>query len=130
MDDEGTFWRGHVGEPVPSVNVADLKAAWEIGERIESQHAGGTVAIASTVIENACSPGADIRSIGYRCGMLRILEMCRGDVLATWKQSGQFHDGVFRVVATIPMTWIGEGLSQRLPFDVDAFLEELRKEAP
>jgi hypothetical protein len=129
MDDEAGFW-GHLGEPVPTVNVADLKAAWEIGERIEAQHAGGTVAIASTVIENACSPGADIRSIGYRCGMLRILEMWRGDVLAMWKRSGQFHDAVFRVVATIPMTWIGEGLSQSLPFDVDAFFEELRKEAP
>ena len=34
MDDEGASWRG-LGEPVSSVNVADLKAAWEIAERTE-----------------------------------------------------------------------------------------------
>jgi hypothetical protein len=96
MDGEGGFWRGHVGEPVSSVNVADLKAAWEIGETIKARFGTGTAAIASTVLEDACSPGADIRAISYRCEMLRVLEMVQGDMLATWKQAGQFHDAAIR----------------------------------
>jgi hypothetical protein len=129
MHDSG-FWRvGHPGEPVPSVNVADFKSVWAIYEDIESRLPRGTFGIDSSVIERACSPGADVRAISYRCSMLQILEMLRADLLASWKQSGQFQEAVFRVVARIPMNWIGEGLSHSLPFDVDAFFEEVRNES-
>ena len=128
MHEAGFF--GHPSGPVPTVNVADFKSVWAIYQDIESRHPRGTVGIDNRVIEHACSPGADIRAVTYRCGMLQILEMLRGDPLATWKQSGQFQEAVFRVAARIPMTWMGEGLSHSLPFDVDAFFEEVRKESP
>lgn len=126
----GSWSLRHSGEPVPTVNVADFKSVWAIYQDIESRHPRGTVGVDSGVIEQVCSPGADIRAVTYRCGMLQILEMVRGDLLVTWKQNGQFQDAVFRIAARIPMNWIGEGMSQSLPFDVDAFFEEVRKESP
>jgi hypothetical protein len=125
---EAGFWP--VGHPVPTVNVADFKSVWAIYQDIESRNPRGTVGVDSRIIERACSPEADIRAVSYRCWMLQILEMLRGDLLATWKQSGQFQEAVFRVAARTPMNWMGEGLSHSLPFDVDAFLEEVRKESP
>jgi hypothetical protein len=108
MHEPAGFWSlRHPGEPVPPVNVADFKSVWAIYQDI-----------------------ADIHAVTYRCGMLQILEMVRGDLLVSWKQNGQFQDAVFRVAARIPMKWIAEGMSQSLPFDVDAFFEEVRKESP
>jgi hypothetical protein len=128
---EAGFWPvGHPGEPVPTVDVADFKSVWAIYQDIESRHPRGTVGVCSSVIEHACSPGADIRAVTYRCGMLQILEMLRGELLATLKQSGQFQEAVFTVAARIPMNWMGEGVSHSLPFDVDAFFEEVRKDSP
>ena len=131
MHEPADFWRlRHPGEPVPSVNVADFKSVWAIYQEIESRHPRGTIGVDRSVIEHACSPGADIPAVTYRCGMLQILEMVRGDLLVTGKQDGQFQDAVCRVAARIPMNWIGEGMSHGLPFDVDAFFEEVRKESP
>jgi hypothetical protein len=130
MQEAGLWAVGHPGEPVPTVDVADFKSVWAIYQDIESRHPRGTVGVDSSVIEHACSPGADIRAVTYRCGMLQILEMLRGELLATWKQSGQFQEAVFTVAVRIPMNWIGEGVSHGLPFDVDTFFEEVRKESP
>jgi len=126
MDDE-RFQLGPPGGPVPSVVSADLKAVWEKHERIVSRHPPGSVATGRGVFEGVCSPGADMRAIGYRCTMLSLLEYFEGDRLAAWKESGQFQEGVFKVAATIPMTWIAEELATSLPFDVDAVFAELRR---
>jgi hypothetical protein len=62
--------------------------------------------------------------------MLGLLEMCRGDALITWKRSGQFHGAVFRVAANIPMKWMKVGVPQpELPFDADAFVEQVREQS-
>lgn len=114
---------------MPTVSVADLKAAWKLGERVETQYGVG-VAIAGTAATDACSPGADIRAIGYRCGILRILTMWPEDILAPWRQDRQFHDAVFIVLATLPMTWVEKGSLNDPPFDMGALLEELRKQTP
>jgi hypothetical protein len=129
---ETGFWPvGHPGEPVPTVSVADFKSVWAIYQDIESRHPRGTVGVDISIIEPACSLGADIRAVTYRCGMLQILEMSRGDLLTPWRQSGQFHEAVFKVAATIPMKWMEIGVPQAgLPFDVDAFFLAVRKESP
>ena len=117
-------------EPVPSVNVADLKSVWAFYQDIKSPLHRGTVGVDS-IIEHACSPGADIGAVQYRCMMLGILETMRRDLLSTWKQNGQLQDAVFRVAARIPMTRMGEGLFTSIPldvFDVETFFEEVRKE--
>lgn len=120
------------GEPVPSVNVGDFKSVWAFYQDIKSPLHQGAVDVDS-IIEHACSPGANIGAILYRCMMLRFLEMMRRDLLSTWEQNGQFQDAVFRVVARIPMNHMGEGLFHHIPFDVfdvETFFEELRKESP
>ena len=125
-----SLWVGNPGEPVPVVEMEDLKSAWHIYKDIESRHPGEQVGVGISVIEHACSATADVRAVTYRCGMLQILERLAGDLLAPWQQSGQLDDSVFRVAARIPMNWISVGIPQSgLPFDIDAFLDELRAES-
>lgn len=112
MHDKADFWPGgSPGGPVPVVDAADLKSVWNIYQQIESQHPGGNVAVCTTLIEQACSAGADIRAVAYRCRMLQILERWRGEMLASLKQNGQFHEAVFKVAENIPMRWIARGVS-------------------
>jgi hypothetical protein len=130
MPETGFRFYGDPGEAVASVDVADLKSVWDMYQDVTSQHPGGGVGVDRSLIERVCSPRADIRAVVYRCQMLSLLEMLPGDLLATWKQSGQLQEAVLRVAARIPMSWMGEGVSHSLPFDVDAFFEEVRKESP
>lgn len=125
------FWPGgNAGEPVPAVDAADIKSVWTIHQDLRPRHPRGAVGVDISIIKRACSPGADIRAVTYRLGMLELLEMCPGDLLAPWKRSGAFNEGVFRVAATIPMKWMEPGVPQSgFPFDVDAFVQELHKES-
>ena len=125
-----SLWVGNPGEPVPVVEMEDLKSAWNIYKDIASRHPGEQVSVGISVIEHACSATADVRAVTYRCGMLQILEKLAGDLLAPWKESGQLDDAVLRVAARIPMNWIGVGIPQSgLPFDIDAFVDELRADS-
>jgi hypothetical protein len=127
-DDPPRFW-GAAGGPVPAVDPIDLKAVWGIHEEIRRQHPGGQVGVGISVMEHACSPGADISAVTYRSGMLGLLLTVPGDLLAPWRQGEQLNDAVFRVAARIPMEWMETGAPrQGFPFDVDAFLREVRDE--
>ena len=122
------FSIGNPGEDVPTIDVADLKSLWSIYRDMETRNVGG---IGIRIIRDACSAGADIGAILYRSSMIDVLEICPGDLLARWKRSGEFNEVVFRVAATIPMKWVEGGVPQsHLPFDVDAFIQELQKESP
>ena len=118
---------GTPGEPVPIVDTADLESVWSTYWQIGSEHPGG---IDVGLIRRACSAGADAGAVAYRCQMLWLLEMCRGDALIIWKRSGRFHEAVFRVAANIPMKWMEVGVPQTaLPFDADAFVEQVREQS-
>ena len=120
------FW-GAAGSPVPAVDPIDLKAVWDIHEDVRRQHPGGQVGVGISVMEHACSPGADIGAVTYRSGMLELLLIVPGDLLAPWRHGNQLNEAVFRVAARIPMEWLETGAPrQSFPFDVDAFLQELR----
>ena len=120
---------GTPGEPVPMVDAADFKSAWNFFRQIESEHPGGGIGIDVELIKRACSAGADIGAVAYRCQMLWLLEMCRGDALIPWKRSGQFDEAVFGVAANIPMKWMEVGVPQPdLPFEADAFIEQVREQ--
>ena len=85
----------------------------------------------STVLEQACSAGADIRAVVYRLWMLGFLEMLPGDLLGRWKDAGQLDDAVFWIIARLPLKWMAVGLVQsEFPFDVQSFLKELGQESP
>lgn len=62
----------------------------------------------------------------YRAGMLWMLTLYPDDPLALWRRGLGLDDIVFRVAAVFPMEWIGEGIREGLPFDVDGFLQQLR----
>jgi hypothetical protein len=60
--------------------------------------------------------------------MLGILEMLSAERLVPWR-ANEFLAAVLKVAATIPMKWMETGVPQsELPFDVDAFFQEVRKE--
>ena len=120
---------GTPGELVPVVDAPDLKSAWNLFRQIESEDPSGGIGVGMELIKRVCSPGADIGAVAYRCQMLWLLEMCRGDALIAWKRSGQFEEAVFRVAANIPMKWMAVGVPQPdLPFGADAFIEQLREQ--
>ncbi len=125
------FWPGgNPGELVPTVDGADIKSVWTIHQDLKSRHPGGQVGVDISIIKRACNPGADIRAVTYRSAMLQLLEMSPGKILAAWKRGGSFDEAVFSVAATIPMKWMETGVPQSgLPFDVDAFIQELHKES-
>jgi hypothetical protein len=128
---EAPFSLGNPGEDVPTIDVADLKSLWSIYRDMETRNPGKRGAVGIGIIRDACSAGADIGAVLYRGSMLDVLEMCPGELLARWKRSGEFDEVVFRVAATIPMKWVEGGVPQsHLPFDVDAFIQELQKESP
>ena len=125
------FSIGNPGEDVPTIDVADLRSLWSIYRDMEVRNIGALGSIGIRIVRDACSPGADIGAVLYRSSILTILEIYPGDLLARWKRSGEFDEVVFRVAATIPMKWVEGGVPQsHLPFDVDAFIQELQKESP
>ena len=122
---------GNPGEPVPTIDVADLKSLWSVYRDMEMRNPGKHGAVGVGIMRDACSVGADINAVWYRGAMLQMLDMFPGELLARWKRSGEFDEVVFRVAATIPMKWMqGEVPQSHLPLDVDAFIQELQKESP
>lgn len=129
--DQARLWPGaNPGEDVPKVDMADLKAVQRLYKTVGAMNPGkqGVVGVDTDIVRAACSAGADIGAVTYRCGMLGLLRMLPGDLLAPWMNSGEFHDAVFKVAASIQMKWIEVGIPRpSLPFDVEAFLQEVRK---
>jgi hypothetical protein len=119
---------GTPGEPVPTVDAAELKSVWSTYRQVELDHPSGAVGICVELLKQVCSVGADVFAVSYRCRMIWLLEMCRADALLPWKRTGQFDEAIFRVAANIPMKRMAVGVPQSdLPFDVDAFIEQLQE---
>jgi hypothetical protein len=116
---------GKAGEPVPVVDVADIKVMWAHGQELKAQHPRG-VAVEVGIWKQLCSPGADIRAVSYRCGMLGLLEMM---LRAAWT-GGELSANAFKVAARMDLHWMAVGAAQNgLPFSVEGFLAEVQREA-
>ena len=128
---EDPFWLvGNPGEDVPTVDVADLKSVWSIHRDMEARNPGKQGAVGISIIRDACSAGADIGAVCYRCAMLEMLGMLPRDLDVPWRANEELPDPAFKVAATIPMKWMGIGIPQSgLPFDVAAFLQGVREES-
>lgn len=117
--------RGKAGEPVPVVDVADMKVVWTHGKELQARHPGG-VAVEMGVWKPLCSPGADIRAVSYRCSMLGMLEMM---LRAAWT-GGELSENAFKVAARMDLEWMAVGVVRNsLPFNLEGFLAELQREA-
>jgi hypothetical protein len=119
---EARFFTRKAGEPVPEVDPDDVKAIWAVHEDAARRHPGEQVGIGETVLQHACKPGADIAAVAYRAGMLGLVVQHGDTRIAAGIDNGQPGDALFRAAALTPMEWLGEGLHQSWPFDMDEFL--------
>ena len=125
---------GNPGDPVPTVDPADLATVWRVGQEAEA-HAreiglkpGQTIGVGMEVYKAACQPGADVRAAWFRFTMTQALGLMEHQELAHLDQNEQLRDAVFKVAARFPMRWVGEGRLDGLPYDAEAFVREVRKE--
>jgi hypothetical protein len=116
---------GKAGEPVPVVDVADIKVMWAHFRELKEQHPRG-VAVEAGIFKQLCSPGADIRAVSYRCQMLGLLEMMLRPV---WTD-GEISANAFKVAARIDLHWMAVGVPQNgFPFNLEEFLGQVLREA-
>ncbi|MFY9672915.1 MAG: hypothetical protein WAK13_00610 [Terriglobales bacterium] len=113
---------GNPGEPVPEVDPEDLKVLWLKQQELQARHPGQQMAIGMDLVQRICKPGADIPAIGYRVSMLWLLSQIAPVQFATFMRDGQLIDTAFRAAATVPVKWVGEGITDQSPFDVGEFL--------
>lgn len=129
MDMEAVFPRlvGPPGELVPEVDPARLKEAW------------GTCAWDRATGQGAWkelgTPPVDARALTYRCMMLKLLDSIPDNapeevlrLVAPLKQNGHLIEAALNVGARFPMTWLPGVGSHPMPYDLEAFVEEVRKE--
>jgi hypothetical protein len=109
---------GNAGEPVPVVDVADIKAVWAHGQELRAQYPEG-VAVELDVWKQVCSPGADIRAIAHRCQRLGLLEML---LRPAWT-GGDFSENALKVAARMDLHWMAPGVTQKS--GVEEFLGEV-----
>jgi hypothetical protein len=107
--------------PVPKVDPEDLKILWRTQQEAEAR-AGRQVALGKDLAQEICKTGADIQALGYRVNLLWLLSQIAPTQFAAFSKDGQPIDAAFRAAANVPAEWMGEGLTQQAPFDVDEFL--------
>ena len=116
---------GKAGEPVPVVDVDDIKVMWAYLQKLKAQHPGG-LAVEVGIFKQLCSPGADIRAVSYRCQMLGLLEMM---LRAAWA-GGELSVNAFKVAARMDLHWMAVGVAENgFPFSLEGFLAEVQREA-
>jgi len=117
---------GKAGEPVPVVDVADLKAMWTTSQELKARHAGVAFAIGAGVFKAVCKPGADILAVAYRRAMLEMLERT---LRAAWN-GGELSENAFKVAARMDLNWPQVGVVQKRPLvELEDFLAEVQSEA-
>jgi len=119
--EKAPLFGGMPGEPVPKVDPEDLKILWRTQQEAEAR-AGRQVALGKDLAQQICKTGADIQALGYRVNLLWLLSQIAPTQFAAFLKDGQPIDAAFRAAANVPAEWMGEGLTQQAPFDVDEFL--------
>jgi hypothetical protein len=120
---------GKLGESVPVVDAAGIKVMWTYCQTLKAEHpecAEGRVAIGVSVWKQILAPGVDIRAVGYRVGMLSMLEM---KLRAAWTL-GEPSENAFKVAAKMDLNWPQVGVVQSgFLFNLEGFLAEVMHEA-
>ena len=115
---------GKPGESVPVVDAADLKMVWTYGQTLKVEHGEG-VAVGMSVWKQLLAPSVDIRAIGYRLGMLSMLEMM---LRAAWIV-GEPSENAFKVAARMDLNWPQVGIVRNgFLFNLEGFLAEVQYE--
>jgi hypothetical protein len=119
--EKAPLFGGMPGELVPKVDPEDLKILWRTQQEAEAR-AGRQVALGKDLAQQICKTGADIQALGYRVSLLWLLSQIAPTQFAAFLKDGQPIDAAFRAAANVPAEWMGEGLTQQAPFDIDEFL--------
>jgi len=121
-------WLNSPDDLIPTVDPADLKALWQQSKDLEAQpHQPGVMTEISRQAL-ACSPSADITTAIYRLWMLDLANRAIGLNFPVTPE-GKPTDVVFKAFATIPMTGMPSGGSNRWPFDVYGLVKMIVKES-
>jgi hypothetical protein len=116
---------GKAGEPVPTVDAADLKKMWEYGRKLQARHPGEKYAVGIGVWQQMLPAGADIMAISYRSSQLHIFE--------TWLQTmwsgGEPSEAAFKAAATMELERIAVGVVFKGDDILERFIEEVHKAA-
>ena len=113
---------GNPGEPVAEVDPEDLKAFWLKTRTLKSRYPGQHLGFSLRAISK---PGVNAEAVWYRSSMIWALDLCAQDQLAPWIKDEEVSDAVFRLMAIIPMEWIGHKGRDGLPFNVEEFFRLL-----
>ena len=128
MDAQDLFER-KAGGPVPEVDPADIKSAWQLYEDVAKRHPGKQVGIARAGVEAVCTPGANVSAVCYRRAMLQVLVSNLGEQLESWTRDGRLDAALFCAAAKTRMEWMSVGVEREgLPLDVEEFLRRVRGE--
>ncbi len=122
------FFLGNAGEPVVEVDPDELKALWQRMRELRARVPGAEESRAVSVGFQGTAigePGARSGAIWFRATMLSALHRVAREPLAPWMSDEKVADAVFRIMAKIPMEWIGFTPHDGLPFDVDEFFRQL-----
>lgn len=111
------------GKPVPVVDVVALKRMWDYQKDIEARHPDQRIGFSNNVWEQVLPAGTDIRSVSYRCGMLRLIEM----VLRTVWTGGQLSEVAFKVAAKMDMKWTSPAVTAKM--ELENFIAQVHHQA-
>jgi hypothetical protein len=117
------------GNDLPFVNPADLRSFLAVLRDIRLRFPGqqGVLIVDRDDLKHACSPGADLFTIGYRIAMLQMV--ADQGLLSPWLPNGELDDAVFKVFATFPIKRLPRGGQEGFPFDVQELTKQIEKEA-
>jgi hypothetical protein len=119
------FGYGRAGEPVPVVDPADMKVLWDMGQDLKKRHPEGGAAVGMGVMQSLCKPGANVTAVSYRANMMGMLQHVAPELINPLIQDKL--DKVLAAASEIPLEWLGGGVRQGFPFDVDDFVRRVRE---
>jgi hypothetical protein len=128
MDEENAFLKkmfDESGQPVPPVDVADMKKMWEYGRELQARHPGEQYAVGLGVWQQLLPPGADIMAISYRCSQLSMFELW---LRAMWS-GGEPSEAAFKAAATMELKRMAVGVVYKGDEILERFIEEVHKAA-
>jgi hypothetical protein len=119
---------GKPGDPVPTVDPSDLKTHWQKMRDLQAKSPGVTFGVAAGAPMHL-DQGSDTAAVWFRATMIAILTNNTAAPMAPWISEDRVAEPVFRVMAKIPMHWIGQTVHSGLPFDMDEFFRQLQADA-
>jgi hypothetical protein len=119
---------GEPGTPVPEVDPEDLKGVWDFLAKLraKSGERAPQIACEPGLFERLCKlkPSADVQAVCYRVQMMSLVAMLIQTQQLAPNEAGTLDMKVFTAMAKIPLEWMGEGVREELPFDVERFLQQ------